>query len=69
MKYVCIGLVKLYQMTLSKILPPVCRFTPSCSAYAVTAFERYGVFKGGYFAFRRILRCHPWNAGGIDYVP
>ena len=69
MKYVCIGLIKLYQMTLSKILPPVCRFTPSCSAYAVTAFGRFGVFKGGCLTVWRILRCNPFNAGGYDPVP
>ena len=69
MKYILIGFIKLYQVTLSKILPPVCRFTPSCSRYAVTALERFGVFKGGYLAFRRVLRCHPFHAGGYDPVP
>ncbi|MCL2754940.1 MAG: membrane protein insertion efficiency factor YidD [Oscillospiraceae bacterium] len=68
MKYVFIGLIKLYQATLSKILPPVCRFTPCCSAYAVTAFERFGTVKGGYLTIRRLLRCHPWNPGGYDPV-
>ncbi|MCL1882111.1 MAG: membrane protein insertion efficiency factor YidD [Oscillospiraceae bacterium] len=68
MKYVFIGLIKLYQATISKITPPVCRFTPSCSAYAVTAFGRFGVFKGGYLTLRRILRCHPFSEGGYDPV-
>lgn len=69
MKYICIGLIKLYRLTLSRVLPPVCRFTPSCSQYAITAFERFGVLKGGYLALRRILRCHPFNEGGYDPVP
>jgi putative membrane protein insertion efficiency factor len=69
MKYIFIGLIKLYQLTLSKILPPVCRFTPSCSRYAVTAFERFGTFKGGCLALWRILRCNPFSEGGYDPVP
>jgi len=69
MKYIFILPIKLYQVTLSKILPPSCRFTPSCSQYAITAFERFGVIKGSYLTFRRIIRCHPWNAGGEDLVP
>ena len=69
MKYICIGIIKLYQVTLSKVLPPACRFTPSCSRYAVIAFERFGVLKGGCLALFRILRCHPFNEGGHDPVP
>jgi len=69
MKYVLIGLIKLYRMSLSKLLPPSCRYTPSCSQYALTAVERFGAVKGGYLAFRRILRCHPFSAGGLDEVP
>lgn len=64
-----IGLIKLYQVTLSRILPPACRFTPSCSRYAVTALERFGIAKGGYLAFRRVLRCNPFHPGGYDPVP
>ncbi|MCL1867108.1 MAG: membrane protein insertion efficiency factor YidD [Oscillospiraceae bacterium] len=69
MKYIFIIPIKLYQVTLSKILPRSCRFTPSCSRYACTAFERYGVLRGGYLTVRRILRCHPFNEGGFDPVP
>lgn len=58
-----------YQALLSPILPPSCRFTPTCSAYALTSVERYGVFRGGWLAVRRIARCHPWSPGGYDPVP
>lgn len=69
MKYIFIALVKLYQVTLSKILPPSCRYTPSCSAYAIIAIRRFGAVKGGYLALRRILRCNPFCCGGLDPVP
>ncbi|MDZ4063178.1 MAG: membrane protein insertion efficiency factor YidD [Coriobacteriia bacterium] len=58
-----------YQKILSPILPPSCRFTPTCSAYAITSLERYGVLKGGWLALKRVFRCHPWNPGGYDPVP
>ncbi|GHU59677.1 putative membrane protein insertion efficiency factor [Clostridia bacterium] len=61
--------VRVYQLTLSRILPPSCRFTPSCSAYAVTALRRYGALRGVWLTVRRIARCHPWNDGGYDPVP
>jgi len=69
MKYVLIGLIKLYRISLSRLLPPSCRYTPSCSQYALTAVGRFGAVKGGYLAFKRILRCHPFSAGGLDEVP
>jgi len=69
MKYIFIAFVKLYRITLSKILPPSCRFTPSCSAYAIEALERFGAVKGGYLSFRRIVRCNPFSAGGYEPVP
>ena len=53
----------------SRILPPTCRFQPSCSAYAITAIERYGALKGGFLAAKRIARCHPWGGQGHDPVP
>jgi putative membrane protein insertion efficiency factor len=53
----------------SKILPPSCRYTPSCSGYAITAIERYGAARGGWMALKRILRCHPWGGQGYDPVP
>ncbi|MCL1903408.1 MAG: membrane protein insertion efficiency factor YidD [Oscillospiraceae bacterium] len=69
MKYICICIIKLYQATLSKVLPPACRFTPSCSRYAVTALERFGILKGGCLALSRIIRCNPFCKGGYDPVP
>ena len=53
----------------SRVLPPSCRFQPSCSAYAITALRRYGALKGGWLALKRILRCHPWGGQGADPVP
>lgn len=64
-----IGIARLWQWTFSAILPPSCRFTPSCSAYAVEALSRYGAFKGGWLALKRIGRCHPWGGSGWDPVP
>ncbi len=64
-----IGLVRLYQRFISPMFPPSCRFTPSCSAYAITALVRFGPLKGSWLAARRLGRCHPWNPGGVDHVP
>ena len=64
-----IWLVRAYQLVISPMFPPSCRFYPSCSAYAVTALERHGPLKGTWLAARRLLRCHPWNQGGVDHVP
>lgn len=63
------GLVRAYQLLLSPVLPPSCRFTPSCSAYAIEALVRHGAVRGSWLALRRIGRCHPWNDGGYDPVP
>jgi hypothetical protein len=64
-----VGLVRVYQRLVSPLLPPSCRFYPSCSAYAVTALERHGAAKGSWLAVRRLARCHPFHPGGIDPVP
>jgi uncharacterized protein len=64
-----IYLVKGYQVSLSPLLPPSCRYYPSCSAYAVEALERHGALRGSWLALRRILRCHPFRPGGFDPVP
>ena len=61
--------IRLYQLLVSPLLGPRCRFYPSCSAYAVEAITAHGVLRGLYLAVRRLLRCHPWNPGGIDPVP
>jgi putative membrane protein insertion efficiency factor len=61
--------IRLWQVTVSAVLPPSCRFTPSCSAYAIAAIERHGLAKGGWLAMRRIARCHPWGGAGYDPVP
>lgn len=53
----------------SLLIAPSCRFSPSCSAYAIAAVERYGALRGGWLAARRILRCHPWGGHGHDPVP
>lgn len=62
-------LVRGYQVSISPLLPPSCRYFPSCSAYAVEALERHGALKGSWLAARRILRCHPFTPGGYDPVP
>ncbi len=69
MKYLFLGIIKLYRITLSKILPPCCRYHPSCSEYATIAIQRFGAVKGGYLALWRIIRCNPFGKGGYDPVP
>jgi putative membrane protein insertion efficiency factor len=64
-----IFLIKIYQWTLSPWLGRQCRYIPTCSRYGIEAFKKYGVFKGGYLAIRRILSCHPWGGHGYDPVP
>jgi len=64
-----LGLIWLYQQTISPWLGPRCRYYPSCSAYAVTAIQRHGLVAGGWLAVRRLGRCHPWTPGGVDHVP
>ncbi|CAM3890089.1 membrane protein insertion efficiency factor YidD [Mucilaginibacter galii] len=64
-----IGLIKLYQFTLSPILGASCRFTPTCSHYGLEAIRKHGPFKGGWLTLKRIGRCHPWGGHGPDPVP
>ncbi|MEQ9661179.1 MAG: membrane protein insertion efficiency factor YidD [Parasphingopyxis sp.] len=69
MRWLLIGIAKLWQWGPSAILPPSCRYTPSCSAYAIQAWKRYGAFKGSWLAVKRIARCHPWGGSGHDPLP
>ncbi len=69
MKYIAMALIRLYQLTLSPLLPPSCRFTPTCSQYGYEAFSRFGFLKGGLLTVKRVLRCNPFNPGGYDPVP
>jgi hypothetical protein len=68
MRPLLIGLIRLYQRT-TGWMPPVCRFLPSCSEYALQAVQRHGALRGTWLATRRICRCHPWHPGGPDPVP
>ncbi len=68
-KKIIISIVKLYRKYISPLKKPCCRFTPTCSQYAIEAFEKYGVLKGLYLSVKRILRCNPFCKGGYDPVP
>ncbi len=69
MKKLMLKLIRIYQKYISPLSPPSCRYIPSCSTYAIEAIETHGARKGGYLAFRRILRCNPWGGCGFDPVP
>ena len=69
MKRLLLLLVQFYRSWISPLLPPSCRYYPTCSAYAMEAIERYGARRGAWMALRRILRCHPFHRGGYDPVP
>jgi putative membrane protein insertion efficiency factor len=69
MKWILIGLLKAYRFAISPLYGQVCRYHPTCSAYALQAVTEHGAVKGSWLAVRRIGRCHPWAAGGYDPVP
>jgi putative membrane protein insertion efficiency factor len=69
MKRILLVLIAGYRLLLSPFLGANCRFYPSCSAYAAEALERHGALRGSWLAAKRILKCHPWHAGGVDPVP
>ena len=69
MRWLALRLIRGYQVAISPMLPPSCRYVPSCSEYGYEAIERYGIVKGGWMAVRRIGRCHPFAKGGHDPVP
>jgi putative membrane protein insertion efficiency factor len=64
-----IGLVRAYKRLVSPLLPPACRFVPTCSEYAAEAIEKHGLVRGVFLAVRRVVRCGPWHPGGFDPVP
>ena len=68
-KRVLLACIRFYQRVISPVLPPSCRYTPTCSEYMVQAVEKYGVIKGGWMGVARVLRCHPFHPGGYDPVP
>ncbi|HOV92474.1 MAG TPA: membrane protein insertion efficiency factor YidD [Candidatus Kapabacteria bacterium] len=69
MKKILIKLIKIYKKFISPALPPSCRFYPTCSSYAIEAIDKHGIFYGSALSIWRILRCNPFNKGGIDPVP
>ncbi|MDR1592710.1 MAG: membrane protein insertion efficiency factor YidD [Prevotellaceae bacterium] len=69
LSYIVLLPVRFYQLALSPLFPASCRYVPTCSQYAIEAVTKYGVFKGGWLALKRLLRCHPWGGSGYDPVP
>lgn len=69
MRPLFLGMIRGYQLIVSPLLGPCCRFHPSCSCYTHEAIDRYGVLRGGWLGLKRLLRCHPLSAGGYDPVP
>jgi putative membrane protein insertion efficiency factor len=68
-RFLLMGFLMAYRKTISPLYGPVCRFFPSCSAYALEAVTVHGAVRGTWLAARRLARCHPWNDGGVDHVP
>lgn len=69
LKKTFISIIRFYQIVISPIKPPTCRFYPTCSHYGLEAIQRFGAFKGGWLTLKRILKCHPFHPGGLDPVP
>ncbi|WP_182112551.1 MULTISPECIES: membrane protein insertion efficiency factor YidD [unclassified Actinotalea] len=68
-RMVLVGLLRAYQLVISPLSGPTCRYYPSCSSYALLAVQRHGAVRGTWLAVRRLARCHPWTPGGVDDVP
>jgi len=69
LKYLGLIPIRIYKLTLSPLLPPSCIYTPTCSEYTYEAIDKYGLLRGSWMGFKRILRCHPFHQGGYDPVP
>ena len=69
MSRLLIFIARLWQIGPSRLIPPTCRYHPSCSHYAIQAIRKYGAFRGSWLALKRLLRCHPWGGSGYDPVP
>ena len=69
LKKVFIAFIRFYQIVISPLKPPTCRFYPTCSHYGLEAVQRFGALKGGWLTIKRILKCHPFHPGGVDPVP
>jgi len=69
LSYLAIGLIKIYQYTISPLLGASCRYQPSCSQYGIEALKKHGFLKGGYLTIKRVLSCNPWGGHGHDPVP
>ncbi len=69
MRKLSLAMIRLYQQTISQVMPPSCRVRPSCSQYTYEAIARYGLFKGTWLGTKRLARCHPFREGGYDPVP
>lgn len=69
MRAALVGLLRLYRFAISPMYGQVCRYYPTCSAYALEAVQQHGALTGAWLSVRRVVRCHPWAAGGVDHVP
>lgn len=69
LKKIMIGFIRFYQIVISPLKPPTCRFYPTCSHYGLESVKRFGAIKGGWLAIKRIVKCHPFHPGGFDPVP
>ena len=69
MQKIFLGIIRIYQLVISPLKPPTCRFYPTCSHYGMESIKRFGAVRGGWLTIKRIVKCHPFHPGGIDHVP